>query len=137
MINKRVEVWCTLQVEGTHNWPECPFDEVSYLRVPHRHIFHIKAYKIVTHSDRDTEFIMLKHKIKKYLIGRYWSGWEKNKELGKSGLGLCEFGSMSCEMIAEELCNEFNLSRCEVSEDEENGAIITREVIENDDRAGI
>jgi len=33
---------------------------------------------------------------------------------------------MSCEMIARELIEHFNLSRCEVSEDGENGAIVTR-----------
>jgi len=32
--------------------------------------------------------------------------------------------SMSCEMIAEELIKEFDLCRCEVNEDAENGAIL-------------
>lgn len=118
------EVFCTLQVEGTHNWPGCPFDEVDYLRLPHRHVFHIKAYKIVTHSDRDTEFIMLKHAIQKHFIEKYWSGWASTD--GFSGKALCEFGSMSCEMIAEELIELFDLSRCEVSEDNENGAMVTK-----------
>jgi len=114
--NITTEVYCTLQVEGTHNWPDCPFEEVDYLRVPHRHIFHIKAYGKVTHSDRDVEFIMLKHEIWKYLTtGKYWS---HNNH-------LCEFGAMSCEMIAQELIDNFDLSRCEVSEDNENGAIVT------------
>jgi len=110
------EVYCTLQAEGTHNWPDCPFDEVDYLKVPHRHVFHIKAYKPVTHDDRDVEFIMLKHKMKGYLIGRYYN---HDKQLHV-------FGAKSCEMIAEELCKEFGLSRCEVNEDNENGAIVTR-----------
>jgi len=123
------EVYCTLQIEGTHNWPGCPFEEVDYLRVPHRHMFHIKAHKLVTHSDRDVEFIMLKHQIQRYLIGRYWSGWE-NHTAGRTAKGLCEFGAMSCEMIAEELINQFDLCRCEVSEDGENGAILTVKVIE-------
>ncbi len=108
------EVFCTLQVEGTHNWPDCPFDEVAYLRNPHRHMFHIKAYKEVTHSNRDVEFIMLKHKIQDYFVDTYYG--EKN---------LCTFGAKSCEMIAEELINEFDLSRCEVSEDNENGANVS------------
>ena len=109
------EVFCTLQVEGTHCWPECPFDEVAYLRDPHRHIFHIKAYKVVTHSDRDVEFIMLKHSIQQYLRHNYY----------KSHLKCCVFGAMSCEMIASELVALFELSKCEVSEDHENGAIVT------------
>jgi hypothetical protein len=108
------EVFCTLQVEGTHCWPACPFEEVAYLRDPHRHVFHIKAYKTVTHSDRDTEFIMLKHA----LVAHFNSYTNPNTK-------LCVFGSMSCEMIAEELIRAFELSKCEVSEDNENGAIVT------------
>jgi hypothetical protein len=108
------EVWCNVQVEGTHNWPGCPFDEVAYLRDPHRHIFHIKAYKKVSHSDRDQEFIMLKHLIVEYLNFVYFAEYQK----------LCVFGAKSCEMIAEELIMQFDLSRCEVSEDDENGAVV-------------
>jgi hypothetical protein len=124
----REEVFVTLQLEGIHNWPGCPFDEVAYLRDPHRHMFHIKANKVVTHSDRDVEFIMLKHRIEAYLLTTYGqpivhdSGWEicDNKR-------VCVFGAMSCEMIAIELINEFDLCKCEVSEDGENGAIVTVE----------
>lgn len=111
------QVYCTLQVEGTHNWPGCPFDEVAYLRDPHRHVFHIKAYQPVTHSDRDTEFIMLKHQIQRYMAARFYD----NKQ------ALHVFGPMSCEMIAEELSNHFGLSQCEVSEDNENGCIYIRD----------
>lgn len=119
----KTEVYCTLQVEGTHNWPECPFDEVGYLRDPHRHLFHIKAYKKVNHDDRDVEFIMLKHQIEQYLHKRYY------EEPTKINIhdSLHKFGAMSCEMIAKELIQEFDLSRCEVSEDNENGAILTVE----------
>ena len=110
------EVYCTLQVEGTHNWPDCPFPEVDYLKVPHRHVFHVKAYKRVLHDDRDVEFIMLKHEIEKHLKDKYYDESKK----------LCVFGAKSCEMIASELCTAFKLTRCDVSEDNENGAIVTR-----------
>lgn len=110
----KTEVYCSLQVEATHAWPGCPFDEVAYLRVPHRHVFFIKAYYPVAHSDRDVEFIMLKHRIQNYLHAMYFS--EKQQ--------LHAFGSKSCEMLAEELIKEFELSRCDVSEDNENGAIV-------------
>jgi hypothetical protein len=113
----KAEVYCTLEIEGTHCWPACPFEEVAYLRDPHRHMFHIKAFKPVTHSDRDVEFIMLKHKIKEYLTRTYL---DLNQH-------LCVFGAKSCEMIAEELIVVFDLSSCEVSEDGENGAVVTRE----------
>lgn len=108
------EVYCTLQVEATHNWPDCPFQEVLYLRDPHRHVFHIKAYKVVDHSDRDCEFIILKHKILTYIHEQYWCDTIK----------MCHFGAKSCEMIALELCEQFNLCACDVSEDNENGGIV-------------
>lgn len=112
----RTEVFCTLQIEGTHNWPDCPFDEVDYLSVPHRHVFHIKAYKQVFHDNRDQEFIMLKHMIQQYFTRHYYNDDKK----------LCVFGSRSCEMIARELILTFDLSCCEVSEDNENGARLTK-----------
>jgi hypothetical protein len=111
------EVYCTLQLPGIHNWPGCPFDEVGYLRDPHRHMFHIKAHAKVGHDDRDVEFIILKNTITQYLHDAYWS--EKTRCLF--------FGARSCEMIARELIETFDLCRCEVSEDGENGAILTVE----------
>lgn len=116
------EVYCTLQVEGIHHWPQCPFEEVAYLRDPHRHVFHIKAYQEVNHDDRDVEFIMLKHAIQTYILDKYATG--KPQE-GCFGPNVCDFGARSCEMIAQELIEAFELSRCEVSEDGENGAIVT------------
>lgn len=128
-------VYCTLQVEGTHNWPNCPYDEVDYLRVPHRHMFHIKAYKPVTHSDRDVEFIMLKHRIESYLLTSYGKPimGDHNWEICDNKM-ICVFGAMSCEMIAEELIEKFGLSKCEVNEDNENGAIV--EVTEVEEKTG-
>lgn len=106
----------TLQVEGTHRWEECPIEEVSYLRNDHRHMFHIKATKAVSHDDRDIEIIQLKHELRTYL-GKYF----------KQESQLCVFGKMSCEMIAKELMDEFQLNSCEVLEDGENGAIVRRD----------
>lgn len=119
MIKQRftTDVYCTVELEGTHNWPNCPFEEVAYLRVPHRHVFHVTAWAPVDHADRDIEFIMLKHKIKEYMANTYYDEEQK----------LHVFGASSCEMLAKELCLEFNLSACEVNEDKENGAIVTVE----------
>lgn len=114
------EVFCTLQIEGLHNWPDCPIEEVAYLRDIHRHVFHIKAHKIVTHSDRDVEFIWFKHEIADYLEEKYYVNSDR----------LHYFGAMSCEMIAQELIDKFDLCRCEVSEDGENGAILTVEKVQ-------
>lgn len=117
----KTEVFCTLQVEGMHRWSTCPHDEVAYLRDDHRHVFYIKAWKNVTHNDRDVEFIMLKHRIQNYLYNKYFAhgaGPETNRRVH-------EFGDKSCEMIAQELIDKFELTGCEVSEDNENGAIVT------------
>lgn len=105
----------SLQVEGTHRWEECPFKEVSYLRQDHRHMFHIKATMFVSHDDREVEIIKLKHKIQEYLIMGYF---DSNKM-------LCDFDKMSCEMIAKELMEKFDLYSCEVLEDGENGAVVS------------
>lgn len=112
------EVYCTFQFEGIHNWQNCPIDEVSYLRSPHRHMFHVKAYVPVYHDDRDVEFIQLKHKMQQWIITNY----ELDPE---SSFPVVILKSTSCEMIAKSLCDNFSLSRCEVSEDNENGACVT------------
>lgn len=109
MINTITTVYCTVLFEAIHNWPDCPFEEVAYLRTPHRHVFHIKAYKRVFHDDRDVEFIMLKHQIENYLSTVY---------------STHEFGAKSCEMLGRELMEQFDLYKVEVNEDGENGAIV-------------
>lgn len=113
-LNYVTEVYCTLTVEGVHCWANCPIEEVSYLRNIHRHMFGIKAYVTVNHDDRDVEFIWLKHQIQDYLVTKYFD----------TTLKLCNFGGMSCEMIGKELGDKFKLSRVEVNEDGENGAIV-------------
>lgn len=103
-------VYCRVLFEGIHCWPGCPFDEVKYLRDPHRHVFHIVAKKQVFHDDRDVEFIMLKHQIEQYLHEQYPNGY---------------LGARSCEMLGRELLEKFQLIEVDVSEDGENGAIIS------------
>jgi len=116
------EIYCSFQIEGVHYWADCPFEEVDYLRHRHRHQFGIKAYKQVTHSDRDIEFIVLKHQMLAYLHKTYYNDVSK----------LHWFGGKSCEMLAEELITAFELTRCEVNEDGENGAIVYADIATND-----
>lgn len=110
------KVFCTLSVEGTHNWPGCDIPEVDYLRLPHRHLFGIKATTIVDHADRNVEFIELKHKIQDYLKATYYDETKR----------LHVFGHRSCEMIAKELMDVFDLCEVSVDEDNENGSILTK-----------
>jgi hypothetical protein len=111
-MKKYVEV--KLEVEGLHHWPECNLPHVEYLRYFHRHTFGISARAEVSHGDRDIEFIDLKHKIKQYVAKRWYD----------QAYGCCNFGTMSCEQIAEAILDNFGLCRCSVSEDNEFFGIV-------------
>lgn len=106
----KTNIIINLQHEAVHQWSGCDLEEVLFLKFPHRHIFHICCKKEVTHDDRDVEIILLKRKVKKYLEDMYPK----------------TFGDMSCEMIAKELVNIFELEYCSVLEDNENGAEVIR-----------
>ncbi len=98
------------QFEAIHQWPECPFDDVAFLRVPHRHIFHIEV-KFKTSSDREIEFIRMKREVQAFLALNYIG-----KDLGKE----------SCETIAEKILYSFHADFVAVFEDRENGAEVAR-----------
>jgi len=114
-VSLKREVIVKLAIEGIHQWKDCPIEEVSFLKVPHRHMFHIKAYKIVSHGDRDVEIIRLKRDIEDNLISNFYC--EKSRAL--------KFNNLSCEHIAEHLLRAFGLSACEVLEDNENGGRVS------------
>ena len=116
------KIWVTFRKEGIHKYPAAATDpalatgdeyDVSFLGVPHRHIFHFKVYIQVEHSDRAIEFIQFK----RWLEGLY------NK-------GTLELNHKSCEMIAEDLYIQISARYpgrevwIEVSEDGENGALM-------------
>lgn len=107
------EVFCTLQFEATHHCPMnvCPAG-MEYLINEHRHIFHVRCKAKVWHDNRDIEFISLKHQIQNHIAERY----------NRSNLG-----TTSCEQIASEILDQFKvLDTVEVSEDNENGVIVSR-----------
>lgn len=98
------------QVEGTHYWPDAPADSAeSYLKYPHRHVFYFEAKKLVTHSNRDIEFIRFKHLLEEHV-----------KDMLR---GLV---TLSCEQIAQNLVDIWELASCRVFEDNENGAEVLR-----------
>lgn len=113
VMNPKVAIVVNLQVEGLHQWKDCPIQEVAYLKLLHRHMFHIKAVKSVGHLDRDVEIIMFKRKIKRELHTFYDLAFK-----------CCNFEHRSCEMIAQHLVVQFDLVSCEVLEDGENGSIV-------------
>ena len=115
-------IWVTFQREGIHCYPAAETDpnlatgdwrDVSFLAVPHRHIFHFKVWIEVNHNDRDIEFIQFK----RWLERLYTTD-------------ILQLDYKSCEMMAEDLyeqiANEYPNREVwiEVSEDGENGAFI-------------
>ena len=106
---------------GLHCWPDCPYENLSFLRYPHRHLFYITVGLEVTDSDREIEFLKAKSKLEIYL-----DDYKDTKNQS-----ICwDLGSKSCEMLGEEIGNYMNLiylnqvSFVEVWEDNENGARI-------------
>lgn len=107
-------VWCQTQFEGYHYW-EGATGDVSFLKHPHRHMFHVRLEVYVSHEDRDVEFITLK----KQLAGYIDENWVTSPAF-----------QASCEMIAEDICSHFSnklgyaVHSCTVSEDGENGGTV-------------
>lgn len=94
---------------ATHCWPDCPIHAVSFLRDPHRHVFHVRMKKKVHHDNRDVEFIDFKNDVEDWL-----QRWDKK-----------DLNAMSCEMMAKKLAETFHCSYVRVLEDGENGAEYT------------
>jgi hypothetical protein len=90
------------------------WDDVSFLGVPHRHIFHFRVDIDVFHDDRDIEFIQFKR----------WMQRLYDAE------GVLELNHKSCEMIATELAHQIHEKypnrnfKISVAEDNENGAVL-------------
>lgn len=116
------KIWVTFRKEGIHKYPAAATDpmlatgdmyDVSFLGVPHRHIFHFRVWIDVEHSDRAIEFIQFKR-------------WLEN--LYNNGTLQLDF--KSCEMMAEDLYLKISEKYpnkevwIEVSEDGENGCLI-------------
>lgn len=115
-------IWVTFRKEGVHLYPAAAtdpklatggWDDVSFLGVPHRHIFHFKVRIEVFHDDRDIEFIQFKRWLEKLYSE-----------------DILELNHKSCEMISDELYEEISARypgrfvEIEVSEDGENGSLI-------------
>lgn len=81
-----------LTVEGFHNYPDAPL-KVDFLENRHRHSFIVKLGFEVLDLNREIEIFIQRDEVLFYLNESYGSP--------------CEFGSMSCEMIAKELFEHF------------------------------
>jgi len=103
---------------GFHHWDEAP-DSVSFLRNRHRHNFGIRVLIQVNDADRELEFFTVVKEIDNFF---------------KATFPDQEFGTMSCEQIAEALlCYLLSMYgydreyKVEVNEDGENSGIVTYE----------
>lgn len=114
------KIFITSQVPGLHYWPQAQEKSKNhkYLSSPHRHLFHIKVTKYVYHNNRDIEFLDLKDQLANVLT-QVWPC--------AINTYTHDFGAMSCEMIADRLLYMLNADEVEVSEDGENGAVVTKE----------
>ena len=125
------KIWVTFQKEGTHMYPGADtdpklatggWDDVSFLGVPHRHIFHFRVWIDVLHNDRDIEFIQFKR----------WM--ERLYQEVDSSTSVLQLDHKSCEMMADDLYIQIadkypgRAVWIEVSEDGENGALIKYEL---------
>ena len=89
------------------------WDDVSFLSVPHRHIFHFKVRIEVFHNDRDIEFIQFKRWMERLYAQ-----------------DVIQLNHKSCEMIADDLYVQISTKypgrfvEIDVAEDGENGCSI-------------
>ena len=115
-------IWVTFRKEGIHMYPGADtdpklatgdWDDVSFLGVPHRHIFHFKVWIEIFHDDRDIEFIQFKRWLQRL--------YDKS---------VLELDHKSCEMISNDLFLQIAQRYpgrniwIDVSEDGENGSFI-------------
>ena len=116
-------IWVTFRKEGIHAYYDANHDpalktgdeyDVSFLGMPHRHIFHFTVAIEVFHNNRDIEFIQFKR-------------WLENQYSD----GVLELNNKSCEMISDDLYQIIATRypdrdiQITVAEDGENGATIT------------
>ena len=114
-------IWVTFRKEGIHAYYDASHDPnlktddeyvVSFLGMPHRHIFHFTVGIEVFHANRDIEFIQFKR-------------WLENLYQG-----TLELNNKSCEMISDDLYQTIATRypdrdiEITIAEDGENGATI-------------
>lgn len=100
------------EIEGFHRYPGAP-TECAYLADKHRHIFVVECAFEVGHNEREIEIITQQDIIEDFIF-THW---------GRPA----QFGTMSCESIAQELIEAFPaMCSCTVKEDGYGGASLTR-----------
>ncbi len=118
-MNRVTLIYVKTRFEGMHYWAEAP-EEVKFLRNPHRHLFYVIASFRVSHNDRQLEFFIIQKKLND-LVKCYT--YDPNKE--------DSIRPFSCETLADLIFQYFRdlgypITSVNVSEDDENGAVILK-----------
>lgn len=107
-----------ISIDGIHTWldAEKQLSEVAFLSYPHMHQFKIQVKKEVEtgNNDRQIEIISFKHELEDYVKRCFYD----------KSLKCCDFGNRSCEVIAKDLMEAYNLDFVQVLEDGYFGAEI-------------
>lgn len=103
----KTKLWISFEFEGWHRWKDAPAEH-AYLAARHRHLFKCRAEFVVSHNDREFEFIAKKREA------------IQTAQILQQTEDDCE--EWSCEEWATRLLLSLDASEVEVSEDGENGA---------------
>ena len=115
-----MKIYVKNQIKALHQWVDAE-GAVEFLKYPHRHIFHIVTHVDVKHDDREVEFFTIQSQIDAIL-----EAWKRESSLKTSceQLGLYVLGALQ-----QLYPNRF--MTCDVSEDNENGAVVSTEDLNN------
>ncbi len=107
-------VYGRFEFTAFHSWPDAP-PKCGFLRHRHRHKFYVKWTMPVSSEtssidDRQIEFITKNDEIRKWVSLLLYDSDETEH--------------WSCEHWARAICDQFGCSSVDVSEDNENGAIV-------------
>jgi 6-pyruvoyl-tetrahydropterin synthase len=119
-----VTVFINTRFEGVHRWADAPDGPIEHLRNPHRHEFHVRVEVLVSHDERDVEFLTLKAEVDNWL--------DDHLSYRNAEVGLLE---LSCESMARKIwewlgSEDYTPVAVSVSEDGENGATLARSISE-------
>ena len=109
---KKIFIKVKNQFIAVHQWENAP--EESILRNPHRHVFHVTSTISVNHKERELEFFEVQKIIEKSVV--VFQGYVHGES--------CETMASFLYEVLKSKCGEDRLVSVEVSEDNENSAIV-------------
>lgn len=113
----RQTVYCKFDFELIHCFPsvvDAGFQNVEYLKYPHRHRVFCTVEVPVFHNDRDIEFLTLQNQLKTWV--------EVNKENWSQSISMEQIAEKLFHTVVKIYGEQYSPTFIEVSEDNENGA---------------